>query len=225
MQDLLPLLGNRLAPRGLDLLAPLAVGWYNAAVPDEFHLPCAEDRLAVVVGNTRALWPRFLAAYRTRPDLAASPDPLDLYVEGFLWEALEGLPEVLDLRFAHEPPPRRVAIQRAAELAGLAWLSPAHLSVHPRYGPWIALRALVVFDLSGPEGPPKLAPPCADCRGSCQMALQKALQAGWNPAGDQSLWIAVREACARGRRSRYPEDAVRYHYYHDRSVLPRPRRS
>jgi hypothetical protein len=35
--------------------------------------------LGLVVGNTRALWPAFLAARRADAGLAASPDPIDRY--------------------------------------------------------------------------------------------------------------------------------------------------
>lgn len=41
-----------------------------------------------------------------------------------------------------------VAIQRMAEIANVAALCPtSHLSLHPQYGPWIAWRAAVVFNI------------------------------------------------------------------------------
>ena len=62
-------------------------------------------------------------------------------------DALAYLPFGTEAYYAHEPPPRRVAMQRLADLSALAPLSETtHLNVHPEYGPWIALRALVVFD-------------------------------------------------------------------------------
>ncbi len=214
----LRLLAERVGPAGLDLVAPLALGSYNREIPEEFRLPGAPDRLALVVGNTRALWPLFLEAIGRRPDLRRASDPLDLYVEESLTRALEGLP-VLEARFAHDKPPRRVAIQRAADLAGMASLSPAHLSVHPVYGPWIALRAMVVLDLpiSGPDWP---AAPCWEgCQRPCMEALERALEVGWDPERTWRVWVGIRDACPRGRAHRYPEDALRYHYAGDRSVL------
>lgn len=220
MQHAVSTLAARLAPSGLDLVHPLAVGWYNEAVPAPLHLPGAPDRLAVVVGNTRGLWGRFLAAFRNRDDLREAAHPLDRYVEEALTRCLEGRPDLVDVRYAHEPPPRRVAIQRAAHVAGLAWLSPAHLSVHEEFGPWIALRAVVVLDLRGPGGGPREPRPCGHgCEGHCLPALQRAIEAGWDPASTWPVWVAVRDACPRGRQHRYSEDALRYHYAKDRSVL------
>lgn len=220
MDSIVSSLEARLAPAGLDLVIPLAVGWYNSRVPPEFRLPEAPDRLAVLVGNTRALWPRFLEAFRGRPDLQVATHPLDRFVEETLHRALKGLPEVLDLRLAPEPPPRRVALQQAAEAAGLAWLSPAHLSIHPEFGPWISLRALVVFGVPGPGGPARTAPPCRHrCEDHCLPALGRALEAGWDPDRTWRLWAAAREACPQGGEHRFPEDALYYHYTKDRSGL------
>lgn len=207
---------ERLASSGLDLLAPLPVGLYNQAVPEAFRLPDfgRPDRLALVIGNTRVLWERFREALGRDPGLAAEPDPLDLYVEQAVRAAFADLPERWHARFA----PEAVALQRAAELAGLAWLSPAHLSVHPVYGPWIALRALVVVDRPGPPPPPP-PEPCPSCARGCEPAHRRAAEAGWGPT-TWPLWLAVRDACPRGREHRYPEDALRYHYTKDRSALP-----
>ncbi len=217
--SLLRLVSERLAGTGLDLLAPLAMGAYNRAVSEPLRLPAGDDRLALVVGNTRVLWPLFLKVFRRQSDLQRTSDPLDRYVEQALARALDGLP-VLDVRGAHEPPPRRVAIQRAADLAGMASLSPAHLSVHPIYGPWIALRALVVLDMPTSAGPAWPAAPCWEgCGRPCLEALQKALEVGWDPKRTWRAWVAIRDACPRGRRHRYSEAALRYHYAGDRTVL------
>ena len=38
-------------------------------------------------------------------------------------------------------------MQTLAEVAGVAYTHPySHLSLHPRYGPWFALRAVLVFN-------------------------------------------------------------------------------
>ena len=54
--------------------------------------------------------------------------------------------------FGHDEPAagegsRFVAMQRAASAAGLAYLDAgSHLCLHPKFGPWFALRATLVFD-------------------------------------------------------------------------------
>jgi hypothetical protein len=191
-----PEIAARLAARGLDLAAPLAVAGFGR--------PRA---LGIVVGNTRALWPRVVA----EADWAA-PDPVDTYVTGAVAAALAGW--TWEARWAHDP---AVPIQRLAAEAGLAYLAPSHLCVHPVYGPWLALRALIIVDEDGPEAAaPQVPPPC-DCARGCMAAYARAAAAGV-PAGTAELrdrwraWLAVRDACPVGREHRYADDAIAYHY-------------
>src|SRR5262245_65502167 len=60
---------TRCAPAGLDLVQPFQVGWYNAVVDDAYRLPDFGRRaaLGLLIGNTRALWPRFVDALRAEP--------------------------------------------------------------------------------------------------------------------------------------------------------------
>ena len=215
------------ARRGLDLARPLRVGWYNQLVAPAHRLPDfgRPSSLAVIVGNTRALWPHLAAALRADPGLAAQADPVDRHCEAALGAAVADLPAPWILRFAHEPPPR-LAIQRIAHVAGLAYLAPSHLSVHPIHGPWIALRAVVVVDVEGPAEPTPLAAPC-DCAGHCLPHLAAALaRAGTDIPGrpqvqsDWRAWLAVRDACPVGRAHRYSDQQLRYHYTNDRADLP-----
>lgn len=221
------------ARHGLDLARPLCVGWYNRLVEPAHRLPDfgRPSSLAVVVGNTRALWPHLDEALRADDGLAGHPDPVDQYCERVLGAAVAGLPAPchVHVRFAHEPPPR-VAIQRLAHVAGLAYLTPSHLSVHPVYGPWIALRAVVVVDVDGPAEAAPLAAPC-DCAAHCAPRLAVALAAAQAQAGastpgraeivrDWRAWLAVRDACPVGRAHRYSEQQIRYHYTNDRAALP-----
>jgi methylmalonic aciduria homocystinuria type C protein len=217
----------RCATSGLDLVQPFAVGEYNAAVESAYRLPDfgRGDRLAILVGNTRALWPRFIEALRREPRRVESEHPLDDWIGERITEALIGLPRY-EVRYAHERPPRRVAMQRLAELAGLAWLSPSHLSVHPTFGPWIALRAVVVFDLACPME--VAAPPaCPSCSEACVppfervVAFSDPIEAHEDVARRWESWVAVRDACPLGRAHRYDDDQIRYHYTKDREILRR----
>jgi methylmalonic aciduria homocystinuria type C protein len=217
--DIVDVIGRRCAEGGLDLCATCASDDYDAVVPAEVRLPDVgrARALVVVVGNTRALWPHVRAAV-VRGDAA----PVDEHVESLVRDAVDVALAPLtprpraELRFAPEPPPRRVAMQRLADVAGLAWLAPSHLCVHPVYGPWIALRAAIVIDVPGPATRPPIAPPC-DCATGCQPALERALAAG--PPLDQvelrerwRLWLAVRDACPVGRDHRYDDEQIAYHY-------------
>ena len=217
------------AERGLDLAQPMCARWYNETADPAQRLadlgrPAA---LVVVVGNTRALWPHLARALAADAELARDPDPVDSYCARVVRAAMAGIAESWLVRFAHEPP--HIPIQRLAHLAGLAHLAPSHLSVHPRYGPWIALRAAVVIDVDGPPGPPPSAPPC-DCAAHCMPRFEAALaRASATPEHaqverDWRAWLAVRDACPVGRAHRYDDAQLGYHYTKDRRFLPDPGR-
>lgn len=213
---------------GLDLVRPFAAVDYNAHVSAEqrvhdFGRPRA---LGLLIGNTRALWPHFRQARATQPELALAPHPLDQYVVGSIAHAASALSSHHQVSyFAHVTQPRALPIQRLAELVGFAALSPSHLAIHELYGPWWALRAVVVVDVEGPsEAPPEPARPCRGCAAPCVPALERA-RAASGPVLDSSSitrhaaqWIAVREACPVGQASRYGDEQLRYHYGVDRSL-------
>ncbi len=223
-------LAERLRPAGLDLVQPLAARWYDDVVAPAYRLPRLagrSDALAVVIGNSAALWTPFRAWLAADGSRAEEPDPIDRYVTQAVTAALAGLEIAHQVRFSYESPPRRVAMQRLAHVAGLATLTPAMLCVHPVYGPWIALRAAIVLDAAAPAGDPPPPPvTCADCATHCAPALARA-QAASAPvaghddpvAGQWRLWLAVRESCPIGRAHRYPEPLLRYVYTKDRAVL------
>ena len=213
----------RLSPHGLDIVHPFAVGWFNAGVEAAQRLPDfgRADALGVLLGNTRALWEPFRTAYREDTALQACADPIDNYVEERVYDALTPLGVGSSVWCAHFP--RRLAIQRLADVTGLAPLSAVNLNVHPIYGPWFALRAAVTLDLAGPSGEaPKTVPSCPDCARTCMPAFERAraAQVGKDDIAETwPLWLAVRDACPVGRAYRYSDEQIRYHYARDRSVL------
>jgi methylmalonic aciduria homocystinuria type C protein len=213
---------------GFDLVQPLQVGWYNQQVSGALRLEDygSPERLAVVIGNSRALWPRFLSALRGDPALLSAAHPLYLYTERSISRAVAQLGVSSVLRWSHAGGAQLVAMQRLAHAAGLAYLSESQLSVHAHFGPWIGLRAAVSFELGGPPGPaPVLEHPCGGCAGRCRPAFERAIAAIAGPvdaAGVEQhwqLWLACRDACPTGRQYRYDEQQLRYHYLKDRAQL------
>jgi methylmalonic aciduria homocystinuria type C protein len=220
------------AAAGFDLCAATTAADYHARVPADVHVEAfgRARALLIVVGNTRALWPRFAAALAD-PDLAAAADPLDVYaarsIGAVVARVLAGTRH--EIYYAPEPPPRRVALQRLADVAGLAALAPSHLCVHPTFGPWIALRAAIAVDVEGPA-PAPATPRACDCATGCGAALTRALDAGPPRDGAElrerwRLWLAVRDACPAGRAHRYGDDQIAYHYTGERRYLPRASQS
>jgi methylmalonic aciduria homocystinuria type C protein len=216
--DLAHGLASRCLAAGLDLTAPLQIGWYNDVVEPHLRLPDFGNpaSLAVLIGNSRALWPRLLDAMRADPEIHDDRDPVEAYTVRRVQEAAGDLPVPHEIHWAHIVAPRPVAIQRMAHVAGLAYLAPSNLSVHPTYGPWIALRAVIVADVAGPPDPqPVMASLCDDCERACLAAFRHAVA----EPGDWRHWLAIRDACPTGRAHRYDELQIVYHYTKERRAL------
>lgn len=241
-------LAARLLESGFDLCAATQVGRYNDTIATRapaFALPDYGNprSLVVVIGNTRALWPRLLEAMAGDETLMGHPDPVDTYAEREIGRAVEEVVEECGIEAtirmaAHVPEPgsegaEGVAIQQLARVAGLADLSPSNLSVHPEHGPWIALRAAVVFDTEGPDDT-VVVQVCKECPAPCTDALENALQTLKQREEEQAeleaeredaiarhweKWLAVREACPVGEESKYPDEQSEYHYKKDREQL------
>jgi cyanocobalamin reductase (cyanide-eliminating) / alkylcobalamin dealkylase len=213
---------------GLDIVHPFCLAWFNGAVASSLRLPDwgRPRALAILVGNTRRMWPVFIQALRNDSALAQAEHPLDAYVERALSDAArQSITHRSVILWAHRTTPAPIAIQRIAHASGLAHLSPSQLSIHPTYGPWWALRAVIVVDNDGPEGErPHTPDPCTPCSKPCLAAFERALAATdlgqpgdverqWRP------WANVREVCPEGQAFRYGDDQLRYHYTKDRSIL------
>jgi methylmalonic aciduria homocystinuria type C protein len=202
---------------GLDLAHPLSLAWLpETTVPHALRT----DALGVLVGNTRALWPALRERLADEGELPAQP--VDAHVETILRQAVEAVDAPVLVFYAH----RRyegsyLPFQRMAHDAGWLHLSPSHLSLHPQHGPWVALRALVVFDVAGPPPPAPVAPdPCTPCDKPCLAALERAAALDGSDPQSWRAWLEVRDACPEGRASRYGEAQIRYHYTKDREHLP-----
>lgn len=226
--EILHELTERLRPAGLDLVAPFRVGTYNAQIPARYQLPVfgRDDALGVVVGNSRAIWEPFVRSLSDEPGGLRSLHPLDRYVERVVGAALAPLAVRRQARWAHARLTRRVAVQRAAYAAGLAFPAPCRLAIHPRHGLWIGLRAAIAFDVepmlvAHPTGTDTAPHPCDACAARpCLPAFESALAATGGRRGcDVSPWQAVRDACPLAPRERYVDPEIRYHYTKDRAVL------
>lgn len=209
---------------GLDLVQPFAVAWYNDAIEEPLRLPDFGDpgRLGLLIGNTRALWPVFLEALREDATLLESRNPIESYVMRVVEAGRSALPVRSAVRWAHSVGRDMVAAQRLAEISGLAALGPANLSIHPDYGPWIALRAVVILDLPGPVEQPRIALACDACERGCLPAFQRARESWLGSASSDNgwrLWLAVRDGCPVGREHRYGDEQIAYHYTKDPEVL------
>lgn len=165
--------------------------------------------VGILVGNTRALWAPFLAARRADASIAASNDPLQRYSEQVIGAAARDA----TVYYSHcRYDGAYLPFQRIAVAAGLAAMGQTHLLVHPTYGPWFALRAMLLCTGEPPAAPIPVGLACrcdATCPGRLEIALAASGPDAWR------AWLAVRDACPVGREHRYGDDQLAYHYTKD----------
>jgi methylmalonic aciduria homocystinuria type C protein len=199
-----------LAAAGFDIAHRFDAG--SAAREPGLAMLAGQPRLGILIGNTRALWRPFTAAM-CDPALAAESDPLDRYTERVIGAAFAPAAAGSRIYYGHRRYDRKfVPLQPLAVITGLGALAPNHLVIHPIYGPWFALRAVVVTDGDPPERQP-IAQPC-QCDAPCREHLARAQR-----SLSSSDWLAVRDSCSL-RAWRYTDDQVRYHYARVRWPLP-----
>lgn len=185
---------QRLAERGYDIAH--AFDAHAAAREPGWEQLAQGPRVGILIGNTRALWEPFTAAANLD-----EADPLDRYTERAITEAFGDAP----VFFTHRAYGGAfLPFSRLAVATGLGALAPSHLVIHPIYGPWFALRAVVLVDGDPPARAP-IPQPCT-CNGACATALEAAL-----PSSSWEDWLAVRDACGL-RTYRYSIAQIRYHY-------------
>lgn len=157
---------SELNARGFDVLHDFNTNWYNNYFkPSKKLVPLpalSETRgcHALLIGNTKKLWPHFLAFYSK--DNSKLPDPLDRFVESSVEQVCrECAVPSFSVFYSHETSPERlVAFQRVANACGepFSLREDIHMSLHREYGLWFALRALIILT-DTPFGPVESPPP------------------------------------------------------------------
>jgi hypothetical protein len=221
-------LAPELGAAGLDLARVLSPETHDAIVPPAWRsavlLPGARAGAAVVIAaGGRALY----RAFRAAPESAdGAPDPLDRFVRRAVLAAADALSvagHASAAHFAHESRGGRfadfVALGRAC---GLGAPSRLGLLLHPRYGPWLSIRAvLLTAKRFAPDAPLEFAP-CAGCPAPCEAACPVGAPAasGFDAAAcgrtraslpDCALRCAARRACPVGAEHAYDADAEAHH--------------
>ena len=167
-----------LGPLGFEC-HPLLIGWYNAQVSAGFHLPQSADTLAILVISTPDMFERCFVPHvrRVGQDSSSRRDPLDSCMRHVIGEAARRVHKPARVLHDYELGPTRrprVLVQTAGHVSGAVRLYQRQelredpwpdkrtmmgVCLHPEFGGWFALRAVVVLegveapDLSQPQPP------------------------------------------------------------------------
>ncbi len=223
-----------LATLGLNLIGTTSVAGYEAFVPPQYHVASLlpQAKTILVIGNGGG---EFWQGFRTYCDnhagyLQARAHPLDDYIIEIIESTLTPLLQatgtsyryVYPFRFWTEP----VSFMHLARAAGLAGPSLLGVTIHPIYGPWMALRAAVLLELELAL-PPQASgfdpcPTCVErpCISSCP-ANAISEKKGWDipecvlhrmqHQDDCVEYCHARYHCVYGREHHYPLDELQYH--------------
>jgi epoxyqueuosine reductase len=225
---------NALAPYGFNLIGTTTVTAYEALVPQQYHVASLlpEAKTLVVIGNGGGqFWQGFRAYCNNHPDfLQMREHPLDDYTVEVLEETLTPIFTKLGVthrycypfRFWSEP----VSFMHMARAAGLAGPSILGVTIHPAYGPWIALRVAVLVDQELHAEPVAAGfnpcPTCTEraCISACP-ANAISVEKNWDihacvqhrlrVTTDCVDYCRARFDCVYGREHRYPLDELQYH--------------
>lgn len=217
---------DALVAGGLDVVGVLSIARFDVLVPAAWRsnalLPGARSALVIGSGGT-ALW-RAIRASDAPCDL---DDPVDRHSERVLVAFVRQLLDAGDR--AHFWLPHQQSGSVFADFvalgaaSGLGAPSRLGLLVHPVYGPWLSLRALVLTTRAFPET--EWAPdfhPCEGCPAPCAAACPGAAvaaalfdaQACGRTRRRLSTCVQrcdARHACLIGREHAYEADAEAHH--------------
>jgi hypothetical protein len=226
MASQLAVIEAALAGAGFNLCGALCVARYDALVPGAWQaaelLPEARTALVVASGG-RALWTALQAA----PERAAPSDPVDTYAARVV-DAI-----ARDLSTAGHPSRALYPLERRGDAwadfvglareAGIGVPSRLGLLIHPIYGPWLSIRAVLLTSFDSPEGKPLDGfDPCQGCAAPCAEAC---VGGAVRPEGMAArvcyetqlsdpacaLRCSARRACVVGVEHGYAEEAEAHH--------------
>ena len=101
-----------------------------------------------------------------------------------------------------------------AHQSGLAYLSAGQFNIHHRFGPWFALRAVVILPGTTFQNTPLSNPSTNAIESQAAALFERLLQKGtWEE------WLSLRDLYVVGREHRYSDEQIRYHYTRDKAVL------
>ena len=211
-----------LVDAGLGLTGTLPIAEYDSLVPEPWrslHL-APGARGALVVGNAgRRLWERFVVS----PERALSSDPLDAYTRRVLARsaALCSPPASVGF-YADRRDGVYLPLVALARRAGFGAPGRVGVLIHPVYGPWIGIRAVLLVAESFEPREPAAWSPCDGCEAPCASACHGGLVGATGIDAREcyrvrltlpacALACDARRACVVGREHAYSAEQTAHH--------------
>lgn len=223
-----------LAPLGLNLIGTTSITSYEALVSRQYHVAplLPQAKTVVVIGNGGSeFWREFRTYCDNYPDyIRGREHPLDDYTVELIETKLTPMLQTARVSYRYLYPFRfwtePVSFMHLARAASLAGPSILGVTIHPVYGPWMALRAAVLLNLEL-SLPPQASgfdpcPTCVErpCISSCPASAINTAK-GWDIPScvqhrlqhqkDCAEYCHARYNCVYGREHRYPLDELQYH--------------
>ncbi|XP_076008938.1 cyanocobalamin reductase / alkylcobalamin dealkylase isoform X2 [Genypterus blacodes] len=178
------LLNDFLPKQGFEV-HPLKVAWYNSVLEPSMRINYPEDTVAAVVLSTPDMFEQAFLPFLEQSGCQRFSDPIDQCVKHSITSAVS---QKVDISYDYEMLPTKLPkflAQTAAHMAGAAYYYRQDdvidqpwgkkkmygVCIHPRFGGWFAIRALLVFDgvVAGPE---LVQPVPIDCVSSREDRIQ-----------------------------------------------------
>ena len=206
------LLRRKLSTSGFDILHPFSVEDLDGSILKHLPVEDLSEKMGYLIGNTGNIWDCFIDWLGQQANWSEIVDPLETFVE----ETIERCVGQDALIFwTHETKQYIVPVQRMAYQTGLAYLSAGQFNIHPQFGPWFALRAVVIVSGQRNCNPKVSNPSTEDIEVESAALFNQLLEskATWQE------WLSLRDLYEVGRTYRYSEAQIRYHYTRDKTVL------
>ena len=206
------MLKSKLQQSGFDIVHPFSFDALDDSVLEYLPIKNLSGKMGFLVGNTGSIWDDFIEWLSQRLRWSEIVDPFETFIE----ETIERCVGQKTLIFwTHETKRYIIPVQRMAHQTGLAYLSDGQFNIHPRFGPWFALRAVVIVSGTMSSNQVIPNPSTEDIETTSKAMFNRLLQsnATWQE------WLSLRDLYIVGRTHRYSEEQIRYHYTRDKTVL------
>ncbi len=178
---------------GFNLVGSLTIARYDSLVSEawrEVGRGASARSALVVASGGRALFHAFSAS----PESTLSVDPVDTYTRRVVDGAAHSLGGAARAVYAFE---KRGGVYAdfiaLAQASGLGAPGRLGLLLHPEFGPWLSIRAILLSEAEFPETPPLVDyAPCTGCSAPCAVACHGSAVSSGSAAFDVSACSATR---------------------------------